>query len=81
LAVRTIAYKMLVWFQRMDQKAIKGLTRQALHRRCISRSHKYGLLRLAVGQDLTRIVRSGLPRRIAPSAQVFAPRPDLKPPC
>jgi len=68
----TIAYKMLIWSQRMDEKALNGLTRQQFV--------KYGLLRLGVGQDLTRIVRSGLPRRIAPSAEVFALRPDLKPP-
>jgi transposase len=68
----TIAYKMLIWSQRMDEKALNGLTRQQFV--------KYGLLRLGVGHDLTRIVRSGLPRRIAPSDQVLALRPDLKPP-
>jgi transposase len=68
----TIAYKMLIWSQRMDEKALNGLTRQQFA--------KYGLLRLGVGQDLTRIVRNGLPRRIAPSEEVLALRPDLKPP-
>ena len=68
----TIAYKMLIWSQRMDEKALNGLTRQQFV--------KYGLLRLGVGQDLTRIVRSGLPRRIAPADEVQALRPDLKPP-
>ena len=68
----TIAYKMLIWSQRMDEKALNGLTRQQFA--------KYGLLRLGVGQDLTRIVRSGLPRRIAPADEVLAIRPDLKPP-
>ena len=29
---------------------------------------------------LTRIVRSGLPRRIAPAEEVLALKPDLKPP-
>ena len=68
----TIAYKMMIWSQRMDEKALRGLTRQQFI--------KYGLLRLGVGQDLTRIVRSGLPRRIAPADEVLALRPDLKPP-
>jgi len=68
----TIAYKMLIWSQRMDEKALQGLTRQQFI--------KYGLLRLGVGQDLTRIVKSGLPRRIAPTSEVLALRPDLKPP-
>ena len=63
---------MLFWSQRMDEKALNGLTRQQFA--------TYGLLRLGVGQDLTRIVRSGLPKRIAPSAEVLALRPDLKPP-
>jgi len=68
----TIAYKMLIWSQRMDEKALRGLTRQQFV--------KYGLLRLGIGQDITRIVRSGLPRRIAPTHEVLALRPDLKPP-
>jgi transposase len=68
----TIAYKMLIWSQRMDEKALNGLTRQQFA--------KYGLLRLGVGHDLTRIVRNGVPRRIAPSEEVLALRPDLKPP-
>ena len=66
----TIAYKMLIWSQRMDEKARKGMTRQQFA--------KYGLLRLGVGQDITRIVRSGLPRRIAPSEEVLALKPELK---
>ena len=65
----TIAYKMLIGSQRMDEIALNGLTRQQFA--------KYGLLRLGVGQDLTR---SGLPRRIAPSAEVLALPPDLTPP-
>jgi hypothetical protein len=75
----TIAYKMLtpvplagIWSQRMEEKALNGLTRQQFA--------KYGLLHLGVVQDLTRIVRSGLPRRIAPADEVLALRPDLKPP-
>ena len=68
----TIAYKMLIWSQRMDEKALDGMTRPQFA--------KYGLLRLGVGQNLTRIVRKGVPRRIAPAAEVLALRPDLKPP-
>jgi len=69
---QTIAYKMLIWSQRMDEQALNGLTRQQFA--------KYGLLRLGVGQDLTRIVRNGVPRRIAPAEEIVALRPDLKPP-
>lgn len=68
----TIAYKMMIWSQRMDAKALRGLTRPQFI--------KYGLLRLGVGQDLTRIERRGVPRRIAPTDEVLALRPDLKPP-
>jgi hypothetical protein len=68
----TIAYKMLTWSQRMDNKALNGLSRQQFA--------KYGLLRLGVGQDLTRIVRNGVPRRIAPAEETLALRPNLKPP-
>ena len=68
----TIAYKMMIWSQRMDEKALRGLTRQQFI--------KYGLLRLGVGQDLTRIERKGVPRRIAPANEVFKLRPDLRPP-
>jgi len=77
--VETIAYKMLtpvplagIWSQRMDEKALKGMTRPQFA--------KYGLLRLGVGQDLTRIVRSNLPRRIAPAEEVLKLKPDLRPP-
>ena len=68
----TIAYKMMIWSQRMDEKALRGLTRQQFI--------KYGLLRLGVGLDLTRIERKGVPRRIAPKDEVLKLRPDLKPP-
>jgi len=56
----------------MDEKALNGLTRQ--------RFAKYGLLRFGVGQNLTCIVRNGVPRRIAPAAEILALRPVLKPP-
>jgi transposase len=69
---QTIAYKMLIWSQRMDEMALNGLTRQQFA--------KYGLLRLGGGQNLTRIERKGVPRRIAPTDEVLSLRPDLKPP-
>jgi hypothetical protein len=75
-----IAYKMLIWSWNMDEKGLDGLTRQAWPRRGLSRLLKYGLLRLGVGQDLTRIVRSNLPRRLAPSEEVLQLKPELKPP-
>lgn len=68
----TIAYKMLIWSWKMDEQARHGLSRPQFA--------KYGLLRLGVGQNITRIVRSNLPRRIAPADEVLRLRPDLKPP-
>jgi hypothetical protein len=56
----------------MDEKALDGLTRQQFA--------KYGLLRLGVDQDIPRIVRSNLPRRLAPCAEVLKLRPELRPP-
>ncbi len=67
-----LAYKMVIWSQRMDEEALRGMTRQQFV--------KYGLLRLGTGQDLTRIQRNGVPRRIAPTAEVLALKPDLRPP-
>ena len=67
-----LAYKMVIWSQRMDEEALRGMTRQQFV--------KYGLLRLGAGQDLTRFVRNGTPRRIAPTAEVLALKPDLRPP-
>jgi transposase len=68
----TIAYKMMIWSQRMDTKALQGLSRQQFI--------KYGLLRLGVGTELLRIVRNGVPRRIAPAGEVLALRPELNSP-
>ena len=68
----TIAYKMITWSQRMDEKALKGMTRQQFA--------KYGLLRLGIGHDITRIVRNGVPRRVSPSDEVLAIKPELRPP-
>jgi transposase len=64
-----LAYKMLIWSQRMDEKALRGMTRQQFA--------KYGLLRLGKGIHLTRIIRNGLPRRIAPADEVLALLPEL----
>jgi len=63
-----LAYKMLIWSQRMDEDALRGMTRQQFA--------KYGLLRLGKGIHLTRIVRNGLPRRIAPTEEVLALLPE-----
>jgi transposase len=63
-----LAYKMLIWSQRMDEDALRGMTRQQFA--------KYGLLRLGKGIHLTRIVRNGLPRRIAPAEEVLALLPE-----
>jgi len=67
-----LAYKMVIWSQRMNEEALRGMTRQQFV--------KYGLLRLGAGQDLTRFVRNGTPRRIAPTDEVLALKPDLRPP-
>ena len=67
-----IAYKMMIWSQRMDDQALSGMTRQQFI--------KYGLLHLGVGSHLTRIVKNGVPRRIAPSHEVLALKPELRPP-
>ncbi len=66
-----IAYKMLTWAQRMDEKALNGMSRQQFA--------KYGLLRLSIGQDITRIVHNGKPRRIAPTEEILSLKPELKP--
>jgi transposase len=66
----SIAYKMLIWSWQMDDQARHGLSRQQFA--------KYGLLRLGVGQNLTRIVRSNLPRRMAPAEKVLRLRPELR---
>ena len=67
-----LAYKMMIWSQRLDENALQDMTRQQFV--------KYGLWRWGTGQDLTRIERRGVPRRMAPTDEVFALRPDLKPP-
>ena len=67
-----LAYKMVAWSQRMDAAALRGLTRRQFV--------KYGLLRLGAGQQLTRIVKNGTPRGIAPAEEVWALKPELRPP-
>jgi transposase len=68
----TIAYKMLTWAWSMDETARQGLTR--------AQFAKYGLLRLGIGQALERIERGGYPRRLAPTEEVLALKPELDPP-
>ncbi len=68
----TIAYKMLIWSWAMDEKSRDGMTPQQFA--------KYGLLRLGIGQDLERIKRGGALRRIAPTEEILALKPELEPP-
>jgi len=67
-----LAYKMLTWAWHIDKTALNGMTNQQFA--------KYGLMRLGKGEHLTRIVRGGLPRRIASQEEVLALKPDLQPP-
>ena len=64
-----LAYKMLTWAWHMDKSALNGMTNQQFA--------KYGLLRLGRGEELTRIVRSGKPRRLASKEEVLAMKPEL----
>lgn len=64
-----LAYKMLTWAWHMDKSAKHGLTNQQFA--------KYGLLQLGRGEDFTRIVKGGKPRRIAPKEEVLALMPEL----
>jgi transposase len=66
-----IAYKYLTWAWRMDEASRDGLTRQQFAR--------YYLMRLGIGQDLTRIALDPKhPRKIASEAEVLALRPELQ---
>lgn len=66
-----IAYKYLTWSWQMDEEARDGLTRQQFTR--------YYLMRLGLGQDLTRIALDPKhPRRIASEEEVLALRPELR---
>ncbi len=64
-----LAYKMLTWAWHMDKSALNGMTNQQFA--------KYELLQLGKGEKLTRIVKGGLPRRIASKEEVLALKPDL----
>ena len=64
-----LAYKMLTWAWHMDKSAKRGMTNQQFA--------KYGLLQLGRGEQLTRIVKGGQPRRIAPQEEVLALKPDF----
>jgi len=64
-----LAYKMLTWAWHIDKSAHNGLTNQQFA--------KYGLLQLGRGEHLTRIVKGGRPRRIAPTEEVLALKPEL----
>lgn len=64
-----LAYKMLTWAWHMDKSAKRGLTNQQFA--------KYRLLQLGRGEQLTRIVKGGQPRRIAPKEEVLALMPEL----
>jgi hypothetical protein len=64
-----LAYKMLTWAWHMDKNALRGMTNQQFA--------KYGLIQLGRGEHLTRIVKGGLPRRIAPKEEVLALKPEL----
>ena len=56
----------------MDEGSRKGMASQQFA--------KYGPLRLGVGQELERIVRGGAPSRIAPTEEILALKPELRPP-
>ena len=64
-----LAYKMLTWAWHIDKTALNGMTNQQFA--------KYGLMRLGRGAELTRIVKGGLPRRIATKEEVLALKPEL----
>jgi len=67
-----LAYKMLTWAWHMDKRAKRDMTNQQFA--------KYALLQLGRGEHLTRILKGGRPRRIAPAAEVLALKPNLQPP-
>jgi len=60
---------MLTWAWHIDKTALHSMTNQQFA--------KYGLLRLGRGADLMRIVKGGLPRRIASKEEVLALKPGL----
>jgi transposase len=64
-----LAYKMLTWAWHIDKRAKRGMSNQQFA--------KYGLVQLGRGEHLTRIVKGGRPRRIAPKEEVLALMPEL----
>ncbi len=64
-----LAYKMLTWAWHLDKSALRGMTNQQFAR--------YGLIQLGKGEHLTKIVKGGRPRRIAPKEDVLALMPEL----
>jgi transposase len=64
-----LAYKLLTWAWHMDKSAKRGLTNQQFA--------KSGLLQLGRGEHLTRIMKGGEARRIAPTEEVLALKPEL----
>ncbi len=70
LSHERIAYKYLTWAWQMDDEVRAGLTRQQFTR--------YYLMRLGVGQDLTRMALDPKhPRKLASEAELLALRPEL----
>lgn len=66
-----VVRKMIRWSWQMNEQARLGLTRQQFAR--------YTLMHLGVGNEITRIVYGGYPRRIASVDEVLALRPELRP--
>jgi hypothetical protein len=64
-----IAYKYLTRAWHIDKSAKRGMSNQQFA--------KYGLIRLGRGEHLTRIVKGGRPRRLAPKEEVLALKPEL----
>lgn len=67
-----LAFKMLMWSWRLNESTLGGLDRRQFVRS--------GLLRLGIGDNLTRIVRGSRPYRVASVEEVLALRPELRPP-
>ena len=61
----------LTWARHLDKTVLNGMSNQQFA--------KYGLIQLGRGEDLMRIVKGGLPRRIASKEEVLALKPDLQP--
>lgn len=66
-----IAYKYLTWGGRLDNEARDGLTR--------SQFARYYLIRLGIGQDLTRVaLNPKYPYRLASEAELLELRPEIQ---